>query len=232
LNRQPPEKVLVAWQGGGQLPPGPTGVLEANELFAETQPLLELLRQRLGAAEKIRQPISLQLGDFRLEGELPLFRGVGIVHVRPAKAKPAAHLKLWIEHLALQLAGLPEAKTSWLIAEDGTWIFNEVPDAEKILKQLLELYFLGLTKPLPFFPASAFALVSPPGSRTKKSPAELAQEKWEGGEFDDFGKGEAQDPYFSLCFRNVVNPLDDEFEQLAKEIVEPLLQHQSEEPSP
>ena len=232
LNRQPPEKVLAAWQGGGQLPPGATGILEANELFAETQPLLESLRQRLGAAEKIRQPISLHLGDFRLEGELPLFRGVGIVHVRPAKAKPAAHLKLWIEHLALQLTGLPEAKSSRLIAEDGVWTFNEVPDAEKFLKQLLEFYFLGLTKPLPFFPASAFALVSPPGSRTKKSPAELAQEKWEGGEFDDFGKGEAQDPYFSLCFRNVVNPLDDEFEQLAKEIVEPLLQHQSEEPSP
>ena len=232
LDRRTPEKVLAAWQGGGQLPPGPTGILEANELFAKTQPLVEQLRQHLGAAEKIRQSVSLQMGDFRLEGELPLFRGVGLVHCRPAKAKPAAYLKLWIEHLALQLAGLPEAKTSRLIAEDGTWIFNEVPDAEKILKQLLDLYFLGLTKPLPFFPATAFAFVSEPSSRSKKSPADLAQEKWAGGEFDDFGKGEAQDPYFNLCFRNAANPLDDEFEQLAKQIVEPLRAHQTEEPSP
>ena len=231
-DKRPPEKVLAAWQGGGQWPPGATGILLANDLVAKTQPLIESLRQRVGAAEKIRLPVKLQIGDFLLEGELPLFNGVGIVHCRPAKAKPAAHLKLWIEHLALQLTGLPEAKTSWLITEDEVWSFNEVPDAKEKLQELLEFYFFGLTKPLPFFPASAFAFVSEPSSRTKKSPADLAQEKWEGGEFDDFGKGESQDPYFNLCFRNVVNPLDEEFETLAKNIIEPLLEHQTKEESP
>jgi exodeoxyribonuclease V gamma subunit len=229
LERRLPEKLLSAWTGGGQLPPGPTGSLMANDLFAETQPLVELLRLRLGAAENIRQPVSLQIGDYRLEGELTLFCGVGLVRCRPAKAKPAAHLKLWIEHLALQLAGLPETKSSWLIAEDGTWRFNEVPEAEKILKQLLDLYYIGLTKPLPFFPSSSFAFASPKG---KKPPAEQALQAWEGNEDDGFGKGDSQAPYFDLCFRNVANPLDDEFERLAQQILNPLLAHQVEEDSP
>jgi exodeoxyribonuclease V gamma subunit len=229
LDRRPTAKLLAAWQGGGQLPPGATGAVAANDLFAKTQPLIESLRQHVGAAEKFQQPIKLQLGGFTLEGELPLHRGVGLVRCRAAKVRPAAHLKLWIEHLALQLVESAEARSSWLIAEDGVWVFNEVADAENILKALLEIYFLGLTRLLPFFPASSFAFASPKG---KKPPAEQAQKKWEGDEDGDFGKGDLQDPYFNLCFRNMANPLDEEFEQLAKQIVGPLLAHQTEEPSP
>jgi exodeoxyribonuclease V gamma subunit len=232
FERRPVEKLLAAWQAGGRLPVGSVGALAANDLLAATKPLVEKLRQRVGTAKKIRRQINLQLGDFRLEGELAMFPNAGLVHCRPAKAKPAAHLNLWIEHLALQLAGISEIKTSRLIAEDGIWIFNAVPDAEKILHGLLETYFLGLTKPLPFFPASAFAIVSEPSSRSKKSPADLALEKWDGGEFDDFSKGESQEPYFNLCFRNTTNPLDEEFETLATQIVKPLLAHQTEEVEP
>ena len=226
LDKRPLEKLLAAWQGGGQLPPGAAGILAANDLLAKTQPLIESLRQRVGVAEKIRQPVKLQIGDFQLEGEIPLFHGIGIVHCRPSKIKPALHLRLWIEHLTLQLAGLPENKTSWLITEDEIWRFNEVPDAEKILQELLQIYFLGLTKPLPFFPASSFAFASPKG---KRSPAEQAQEKWEGNEDDDAGKGDSQDAHFNLCFRNTANPLDEEFKRLAQQIVNPLVSHQNKE---
>ena len=232
LTERSSETLLAAWQGGGQLPPGATGRLEANDLLAETKPLIATLQQRIGAAEKIRQPVNLQIGDFRLEGDLSLFHSVGIVHCRPGKAKPAAHLKLWIEHLALQLTAAPETKSSCLIAEDGLWKFSEVPDAEKILRQLLEIYFLGLTRPLPFFPATSFAFATPPGPRVKKSAMDLAQEKWDGDDFGDSAKGDSQDPYFNLCFRNVAEPLDAEFEALAKTIVEPLVAHRTEEDSP
>jgi exodeoxyribonuclease V gamma subunit len=136
---------------------------------------------------------------------------------------------LWIEHLALALTGLPEAGSSWLIAQDGTWRFSKVSNAEKILQQLLDLYALGLTKPLPFFPASSFAFANPKG---KKTPTEQALAAWEGNEDEDLGKGDLENPYFDLCFRNVANPLDDEFELLAKTVVEPLLAHRTEEPAP
>ena len=232
LTQRSSESLLAAWQSGGQLPPGATGRLEANDLFAETKPLIATLQRHIGAAEKIRLPVDLQIGDFRLEGELPVFRGVGLVHCRPAKAKPATHLKLWIEHLALQLTAAPKTKSSWLIAEDGLWKFSEVPAAEKILQQLLEIYFLGLTRPLPFFPATSFTFATPPGPRAKKSTMDLAQEKWDGDDFGDSAKGDSQDAYFNLCFRNVAEPLDEEFAALAKTIIEPLLAHRTEEDSP
>ena len=226
LNQRPVENLMAVWTGGGRLPPGATGNLMANDLFAKTRSLIGSLQQHIGAAERFCQPVSLQIGEFRLEGELPLFRGVGLVHCRAAKSKPAAHLRLWIGHLALQLTGLPEARTSRLIAEDGTWSFNEVPEAEKILKGLLDLYFMGLTKPLSIFPASSFAFAGPKG---KKPPAEQALEKWEGDDYGDFGEGDSQDAYCNLCFRNVANPLDEEFERLAKQIFDPLLAHLTEE---
>ncbi len=229
LNRRPVEKVLTAWQGGGRLPPGATGVALAHDLAAQTLPLNEALQRLIGTAEKIRRPVKLAIGDFRLEGELSPFHGVGLVHCRPAKIKPAAILKLWIEHLALQLSDLPEAKSSRLVAEDGEWQFAEVPTAKNILGQLLEIYFLGLTRPLAFFPASSFAFASPQG---KKPPKVQALEKWEGDEFGDYSQGESLDPYFNLCFRHVANPLDDEFEQLVKQIIAPLLAHRTEELSP
>ena len=106
------------------------------------------------------------------------------------------------------------------------------PMRKKNCRSFWNFIFSVLRSRCHFFPASAFAFVSEPSSRTKKSPADLAQEKWEGGEFDDFGKGESQDPYFNLCFRNVVNPLDEEFETLAKNIIETLLEHQTKEESP
>ena len=93
----------------------------------------------------------------------------------------------------------------------------------------MEIYFIGLTQPLPFFPASSFAFASP---KEKKSPVERAAQEWEVDEDSDFGKGESQDPYFNLCFRNTANPLDVEFETLAKNIIEPLLEHQTKEESP
>ena len=229
MDRRPPEKLVSLWQGNGRLPPGPTGLLEANNLFVKTQPLIGRLRQRIGNAEIIRRPVLLRVGEFRLEGELPMFRGVGLVHGRAAKVSPAAQLRLWIEHLALQLTGWPDAGSSWLIAEDGMWSFSKVTAAEKRLKELLELYFLGLTKPLAFFPSSSFAFAGPTG---KKSPAERAAQEWEGDEDGDFAKGESRNPYFDLCFRNAANPLDEEFEDLARRIVTPLLAHQTEEPAP
>ena len=141
-------------------------------------------------------------------------------------------MKLWIEHLALQHTAAPEAKSSWLIAEDGLWKFSEVPDAEKILRQLLEIYFLGLTRPLPFFSATSFTFAIPLGPRAKKTAMDLAQEKWDGDDYGDSAKGDSQDAYFNLCFRNVAEPLDAEFAALAKTIVEPLIAHRTEEDSP
>ena len=49
----------------------------------------------------------------------------------------------------------------------------------------------------------------------------VARAKWEGHSFTG-APGECGDPYFDLCFRNV-DPLDEEFQQTARAVFEPLL---------
>ena len=46
---------------------------------------------------------------------------------------------------------------------------------------------------------------------------------WEGMPDSDYQQGEKEDPYFHLCFGNHPNPLDDEFTNLALQIIPPLL---------
>lgn len=230
FSRKPRSQLLAVWKGSGQLPPGPAGSLLANDLFSDAGPVAKRLQQRVGQAQRMPQRFDLQVGDFKLEGQLALFPGVGLVHYRAAKVdrkkKGEAHLKLWIEHLLLQLTGWDGPKCSYLIGEDEIWQFNEVANAEELLRGLLGLYRKGLAAPLPFFPQSSFVFAIGPGPRTTKSAAELAMETWEGNEEDEFGEGDLEDPYFNLCFRNHPDPLGEEFQELASQVVGPLLNHQ------
>jgi hypothetical protein len=57
--------------------------------------------------------------------------------------------------------------------------------------------------------------------RSRQEPIAVARVKWEGHSFTG-APGECEDPYFDLCFRNV-DPLDEEFQQTARAVFEPLL---------
>jgi exodeoxyribonuclease V gamma subunit len=168
--------------------------------------------------------------NLRLHGELTVFPDFGLVHCRAAKldpkSKPADHLKLWIEHLALQLTDAPAPRRSYLIGEDGTWIFREVADARELLASLLEHFAAGLLAPLRWFPKASFAFMR---GDDKHPPLELAMEAWDGVEGSDFNQGEKHDPYFDLCFRNDPEPLNEAFQALAPLIAGPLLDHQEKE---
>jgi exodeoxyribonuclease V gamma subunit len=232
FDQKPKSRLVSVWKGSGLLPPGPAGHLMANDLFSETGPIAKCLRERIGQAQRDLRRFQLPLGPFKVEGHLAFFAGVGLVHYRAAKVDPKkkgeAHLKLWIEHLLLQITGWEGPKQSYLIGEDGTWQFQPVANAADLLQALLDLYFKGLAAPLPFFPKSSFAYAIGPGPRTTKSAEDLAWEAWEGDPDDEFGQGDLEDPYFNLCFRNHPDPLGEEFQQLASAVVRPLLNSQKE----
>jgi hypothetical protein len=85
----------------------------------------------------------------------------------------------------------------------------------------------GLTGPLPFFPKTSFVYALGHGDKSSKSAEDLALEAWEGNEDDEFGEGEMEDPYFNLCFRNRSDPLGEEFQRLADQVVKPLVMHET-----
>jgi exodeoxyribonuclease V gamma subunit len=105
-------------------------------------------------------------------------------------------------------------------------MLRPVANPEYYLARLLEHYWEGLQRPLPFFPRSALAYVKKCFSNSKKKlpPEEAARHIWEGNEQQ---RGEREDLYFRLAFRGS-QPLDEEFYKLAAEIFGPLLEHLQE----
>jgi len=77
------------------------------------------------------------------------------------------------------------------------------------------VYQEGLTRPLPFFPRSAWEYVSAGGDSAK-----AAARTWAG---NDYAWGESEDVYNQLAFRDSgIEILEGEFEQLAARILGPL----------
>jgi exodeoxyribonuclease V gamma subunit len=104
--------------------------------------------------------------------------------------------------------------------------FSPPKDALPILLNLLEIYWSGLSRPLPFFLLSALEYANAklfPSQNAKASPLNKARQKWNGSWGS--GEGERRDRYYDFCFPNG-EPLDQEFTKLALEILEPMLRNQ------
>ena len=234
---------LVAWRlkGGdsaafgavltaeGRLAPGQPGVME----FRDLRDAADQFRNRLGEIHPgapVR--VDLALGDFQLTGRLVPQRNAGLLHYRCATLKAADRLRLWVEHLAWNLTALSESSlvTSTLVAEDVRLVFRPVPGASRYLQALLDLYWRGLQSPLRFFPRTALAFIEAErkaaagGSRSKKTPLEIARPHWIGSELSSM-PAEGDDAWFRLCFRQEADPLTDEFQSLARAVFGPLLDH-------
>ncbi|MFH1480000.1 MAG: hypothetical protein ABIG67_01920, partial [Pseudomonadota bacterium] len=108
------------------------------------------------------------------------------------------------------------------------WEYAPVKDSAELLKMLLERYWAGLMHPLRFFPDSSweYARSTLRDNRLPQEAYRRARDIWRG---KDFTRGEWEDPYYQLCFKNM-DPLDMEFRILAEEIFEPLLKHQKKVP--
>jgi exodeoxyribonuclease V gamma subunit len=94
-----------------------------------------------------------------------------------------------------------------------------VADSDALLAAVLGLYWQGLMSPLRFFPAASLAFAR---AKRKKMPEAAAmvkaRSKWRG---DDFARGEAEDRYHRLCFRNI-EPLNQEVRDNALTFFGPL----------
>jgi len=132
---------------------------------------------------------------------------------------------MWIQHLVLNASdsvSLP--RSSILIGTD--YIFELAPlvdGAQQYLQSLLEIYQKGVRELVYFFPESSLTYVESI-QKGKPNPDALkaALTVWKGNEHVP---GEAEDPYYALCFKNT-DPFMEEFEALAVKLYEPLIQHQ------
>ncbi|MDQ3115872.1 MAG: exodeoxyribonuclease V subunit gamma [Verrucomicrobiota bacterium] len=225
-------QLLPVLRATGEFPPGHAGDARLREMSETAAAFADLVRQNLAPGPDEPRELALALDDFRLSARLDRLHGGRLVHYRLTIRKPKDLLTAWITHL---IANTERATESILITADKekrpvleSFATIAPPDAQKHLRHLLELYWRGLREPLRLFPRSSLAYTEqtlrPKGDR---SALELAQAKWrrypKDWEPDKGEDPEANDSHFRFVFRNVANPLDADFEEMAMSVFAPVL---------
>lgn len=225
-------QLLPALRATGELPPGHAGDARLRAMREAAEEFATLVRQHFVQGADERREVALALDDFSLSARLDNLHGGRLVHYRLTTRKPKDLLTAWINHLFANTGRATESILITADKENCPVLESFAPiapkDAQEHLGQLLQLYWRGLREPLRLFPRSSLAYVEqmlkPKGNR---SPLEAAQAKWrrypEAWEPDKGEKPEADDRHFSFVFRNVTEPLDQEFEQVALAVFVPAM---------
>ena len=211
-----------AVRAAGLLPHGRPGECFFQKTCRSIEDFLEVLRPYREGGPLAPLEVDLALGEFRVVGRIDGLYPQGLLHFRYAKVKPKDRLRLWIRHLLVNRIGFPGyPDQARLFGQDKVRGYPPVPDSEALLMELLELYWRGLQKPVPFFPHTSWVYAEALWKKKKKAEAlKISRGVWEGS---DFNRGEDQDPYYQVCFEHR-DPLDEEFETLAENVFLPVLQ--------
>lgn len=207
-------ELLPLIRAQGVLPPARQGELQFRNLETEVTSFAESVRFLTGNRPPlVPLDLDVRVGEFRVSGRLAGIWPDLLLRSRCAKRSGRDQVRLWIEHLLLNEAGAAGyPRVSALATTDGVLRLLPALQSGEHLHELLELYWCGLRQPLKFFPKASCAY----GKRWDLGSARTA---WCGDYFP-----EGDDPYYRLCF-GVADPLDDEFEQVARMILEPLQRH-------
>lgn len=216
----------------GQLPHGTPGQCAFELLNDEVLCFLEQTQGLITSTKLSPIDVDLKVTDFRLVGRIDDIFYEKRLQFRCAKIAAKDRLTAWIHHLvinSIELTGYP--KNSVLAGLQKTkdkgkrrWIgmqYHPVENSLELLEQLLTLYAKGMEKPLHFFPESSWIYAQRVKQQGKSDDEALSYCKtvWNRKEG---APAECEDAYMDLCFRNV-DPLDDEFKQIALCIFGPLI---------
>ncbi len=220
LQKRDLKEYLSAAKASGQLPHGVPGEWLYAQTCAEVDSFLRtvLPYKEKGPIESL--DVDFYLDGFRLQGRIGNIYPDGLMLYRYANMRPQDRLTLWIHlHILNRTGAKKHAGKGLLICKDKICSYAAVEGSEELLRTLLAVYRQGLMKPLHFFPRSSLAYAGAMEKHGDEGKALVAAHRtWD----SDFGASEREDPYFRLCF-NKVDPLDEEFRDLAMEILGPIL---------
>jgi exodeoxyribonuclease V gamma subunit len=214
-------EALVRLRAASLLPHGEVGAcwlaIEQQRVRGFTERLAELD----AGVSTLDLELDFECSGLRLSGRLGGVGPQGLVLYRPDVVRPRDRICLWIQHLVLNLlAPSGQVRRSVWVGEDRSLRLRPVQDPKVWLAGLLENYWAGLHRPLPFFPNTSFAYAEA-RRNAKEDPLKPARSAWLGSEYQ---RGDWQEPYLTLAFRDS-DPLDDAFCDLAVGVFHPLFEH-------
>jgi len=220
------EMLFPIFRASGRLPHGNVGASRYGILIRGVENFAAGIKPWLTGEAQDPVDIHLDLAGFQLNGRIENLYPGGLFHFRYANLKAGDHLRLWIHHLILNMQ--PDEHNSFrsvLIGRDHAWAYPPVNNADAILRQLLTIYWKGLSVPLKFFPDSSWTYAEQRlvNGKTKAEAMRMTQPVWTGS---DYGRGESEDRYYRRCFGEQ-DPIDEEFEQLSVLVYEPLMKHRT-----
>ena len=221
------EDCLAVQRAGGRLPHGNVGELVYNEMSVDAEIFVRKIKDHTKSEPLKALKVDLEIADFHLAGRISGIHEDALIRVSYTSAKPKYLLNTWIYHLVL--CALVEDKyprSSLLLCKNSVMEFERVSNSTDIIEYLLSLYWQGMSEPLHFFPESSFDYAKRMLIKKQAESVALkaAQQKWLG---NDFARGESEDPYYNLCFREI-DPLNEAFQNIAVSIAAPLLNHCTE----
>ena len=220
------ESLFPLFCASGRLPHGNVGLSRYKSMLREAEDFSAKIKPYLMGALPESLDVRLDIAGFRINGRIENLYRNGLFHYRYADLKAKDYLRLWINHLILNV--LPDGRNplvSTLIGRDGAWSYHPVQNAEAIIEELLMVYLKGMINVICFIPDTSLKYAEQILLKGKSAEEAIraARTVWEGS---DYGRGESDDRYHQRCFSDR-DPLNEAFQQLSVRIFEPLFRHRT-----
>jgi len=200
----PRNEVKRTLDAQGKLPQGQVGDIIFDDSYKRAL-VLDARVIRHEAKEKLPPvEVALELGDYTLQGQLSSLGDGGLFYWRSGKKRSKDVLSMWILHLCL-CAQKPEQ-----VPRLSTYVFTDVTF------QLLDLRHRYLVHPQLFYPDTSRAFAEAGDTERGFSAAAKA---WSQG-----NRPESLQGANAVVWRGMDNPFDDDFQQLAFSVFEPMRQ--------
>ena len=238
-----PERTEALMSGRGRLPQAGLGRVVHEREWQEAQQLEKQLAPYRAALDAPPREVDFEIDGFRVVGALERIGPDGtMVWPRLGRLRARDRIEIWLRQLVWAAAGNRPVDAVGISRERKekrySWKSEPFPAPERAGEQIerwLRAWWRGLAAPLPFFPETSYAYahgIALPGKVAGEAVQEAAlakaMDKWIG---NGHQWGEGDDP----CLRLVHDgepPLTSEFEDLAVELLVPLIDPPEGGPAP
>ena len=238
-----PERTEALLSGRGRLPQAGLGRVVHEREWEEAEQLERQLAPYRAALDAPSREVDFEIGGFRVVGALERIGPDGtMVWPRLGRLRARDRIEIRLRLLVWAAAGNGPVEAVGISRERSgkqySWKSERFPAPERAGEQLerwLRAWWRGLAAPLPFFPETSYAYargIARPGRHAGAAVQEDARDKaraaWLG---NDHQPGEGDDPCFRLVHDGAL-PLTPEFEDLAVELLAPLIDPPEGGPAP